>query len=153
MTTAVIHADIREPQKVLNHPVVREYLDFTRPVGLLMLSILHHLHDSEDPAGIAATMREALVPGSHLAIIHFWDPGAEHPDVSAKVREAERVFNETMGTGRWRTKDEVMAYFGNFQLVEPGLVPLAEWRPVPDETTEQKDSYYTMIGGVGRKPN
>jgi len=61
------------------------------------------------------------------------------------------VFNENLGTGRWRTREEIMAYLGDFELVEPGLVPLAEWRPVPDETSTQTNSYYTMIGGVARK--
>jgi hypothetical protein len=119
---------------------------------LLLLSILHHLHDSEDPGRIAATLRDALPPGSYLAIIHFWDPVEEHPHVSAKVHQAEQVFNETMGTGRWRRRAEIEAYFGDFEMVEPGLVPLAEWRPDAKDTAEQKDSYYTMIGGVARKP-
>ena len=150
-TTAVIEADIREPRQILDHEVVRDQLDFTRPIGLLMLSILHHLHDDEGPGAIAATLRDALPSGSYLAIIHFWDPADEHPDVSAKTRDAERVFNENLGTGRWRTRKEIMAYLGDFELVEPGLVPLAEWRPVPDETSTQTNSYYTMIGGVARK--
>lgn len=151
-TSTVIQADLREPEQILSHPVVAEYLDFTRPVGLLLLSILHHVNDDEDPERIARVLRDALPSGSYLAIVHFWDPADEHPDVSAKTREAERVFNENLGTGRWRTRKEIMAYLGDFELVEPGLVPLAEWRPVPDETSTQTNSYYTMIGGVARKP-
>ncbi len=152
LTTTVIQADLREPGEILKHPVVREYLDFGKPIGLLMLSILHHINDAEDPEGIAQTLRAALPSGSYLGIIHFWDPAGEHPDISAKVHQAERVFNETLGTGRWRTRDEIMAYLGDFELVEPGLVPLAEWRPVPGEVNEQRDSYYTMLCGVARKP-
>ncbi|WP_433379482.1 SAM-dependent methyltransferase [Actinoplanes sp. CA-142083] len=151
-TTAVVQADIREPQQILDHDVVRDQLDFTEPIGLLMLSILHHLNDDEDPGAVAATLRDALPSGSHLAIIHFWDPAEEQPEVAAKVVDAERVFNETLGTGRWRRRDEVQAYFGDFELVEPGLVPLAEWRPNDKDKAEQTDSYYTMIGGVARKP-
>jgi hypothetical protein len=149
--STVIEADIRSPQEILDHPVVRERLDFTEPVGLLLLSILHHLHDAEDPGRIAATLRAALPSGSHLAIIHFWDPAEEHPHISTKVHEAEQVFNDTMGTGRWRRRAEIEAYFGDFEMVEPGLVPLAEWRPDAEAAAEQKDSYYTMIGGVARK--
>jgi hypothetical protein len=151
-TTTVIQGDIREPEEILRHPVVGEYLDFTQPVGLLLMSILHHVNDNEGPDRIARVLRDALPSGSHIAIIHLWDPREEHPDISAKVHEAERVFNETMGTGRWRTRDEIRAYLGDFELIEPGLVPLAEWRPVPGETNEQKDSYYTMLAGVARKP-
>jgi hypothetical protein len=151
-TTTVIEADVRAPEKILDHQAVRERIDFDEPVGLLLLSILHHVHDSEDPAGIAATLRNALPSGSYLAIIHFWDPAEEHPQISAKVRQAEQVFNETMGTGRWRLREEIEGYFGDFEMVEPGLVPLAEWRPDGQDPSDQKETYYTMIGGVARKP-
>jgi hypothetical protein len=151
-TTTVIEGDVRTPEKILEHQVVRERIDFTQPVGLLLLSILHHVHDSEDPAGIAATLRDALPSGSYLAIIHFWDPAGEHPQVSAKVHEAERVFNETLGTGRWRLREEIEGYFGDFELVEPGLVPVADWRPDGLDDADQKDAHYTMIGGLARKP-
>jgi hypothetical protein len=147
----VIEGDLRSPEKILEHPIVREHLDFSTPVGLLLLSILHHLHDSEDPAGITATLRDALPSGSYLALIHFWDPAEEHPDISAKVHEAERVFNETMGTGRWRRRAEIEAYFGDFEMVEPGLVPVAEWRPDTEPPPEKNVSYYTMLGGMARK--
>ncbi|WP_030435356.1 SAM-dependent methyltransferase [Actinoplanes subtropicus] len=150
-STAVVQADVREPRQILDDEVVRGLLDFKKPIGLLMLSILHHLHDEENPGAVAATLRDALAAGSHLAIIHFWDPADEQPAVSVKVADAERVFNETLGTGRWRTRAEVQAYFGDFELVEPGLVPLAEWRPDGEDKAEQTDSYYTMIGGVARK--
>ncbi|MBM7489345.1 SAM-dependent methyltransferase [Micromonospora luteifusca] len=150
-TSALIEADIRSPETILAHPVVREKLDFTRPIGLLLFSVLHHLHDAEDPGGIAATLRDALPPGSHLAITHFWDPAEEHPETSARVRESERVFNEGLGTGRWRRRVEIEAFFGDFELIEPGLVPLAEWRPDGEAVAEQKETYYTMLAGVARK--
>jgi hypothetical protein len=152
VTTTIVQSDLRQPEEILKHPVVHEYLDFTQPIGLLLLSILHHINDSEDPGQIAGILREALPSGSYLAIIHFWDPAEEHPEISVKVHEAERVFNETLGTGRWRTRDEILAYLGDFELVEPGLVPLAEWRPDPYGTVQQADSYYTMLCGLARKP-
>jgi len=152
LNTAVIEADIRSPMGIIEHPVVRSRLDFTQPVGLLLLSILHHVHDTEDPGGIAATLRDALPSGSYLAIIHFWDPDEEHPHISLKVREAERVFNETLGTGRWRSRADIEGYFGDFELLEPGLVPVAEWRPDEKPAPEKNVSYYTMLGGMARKP-
>jgi SAM-dependent methyltransferase len=150
-TTTVIQADLREPEAILAHPVVRDYLDFDKPLGLLLFSILHHLHDDEEPGRIAATLRDALPSGSYLGIIHFWDPADEHPETSAKVGDAERVFNETLGTGRWRRRDEIEAFFGDFELVDPGLVALGDWRPNSEAAAEQKDSYYTMAGGLARK--
>jgi trans-aconitate methyltransferase len=150
-TTTVVRADVRDPAAVLSHPEVRESIDFSEPVGLLMLAILHHLNDHEDPGGVAARLRQELVPGSHLAISHFHDPGQEHPEASAKAQQVEKIFNETLGTGRWRTRAEILSYFGEFELLEPGLVPLAEWRPDAEPPPDQTDTYYTFVGGLARR--
>lgn len=151
-TTTVIQADIREPDKILDHPEVRRLIDFTEPVGLLLFSILHHLNDDEDPGGIADRLRAALPPGSYVAVSHFHNPGAEHPVVSQQAAEAERIFNENLGTGRWRTGEEILAYFGDMEVLEPGLVPLVEWRPDVYDNHEVGITYYTYVGGVARKP-
>jgi SAM-dependent methyltransferase len=149
--TIVVQGDAREPAALLADPQVTKALDFSRPIGLLMLGILHHVNDTEDPLSIAERFRSALVPGSFLAIDHFHDPGEAHPDISRRARAVEKVFNETMGTGRWRRYDEILAYFGDFELVDPGLVPVCEWRLDPEERFAQTDTYYTLIGGVARK--
>jgi hypothetical protein len=151
-TTTVIEADMRRPDDILKNPVVAEFIDFSQPVGVLLLSILHHVHDEEDPAGIAARFRDAVPSGSYLAVAHFRDPGAAHPEVSAKAKEVERIFNQTLGTGRWRTQEEILAYFGDWELLEPGLTPMAEWRPDSDQQPEQTDTYHTFVGGLARKP-
>ncbi len=153
-TTTVVQGDVRHPADIVNDPAVRALIDFDQPVGLLMFAILHHVNDDEDPAGVARYLREAVAPGSHLAISHFHNPGAEHPDVARDVARAEELFNRTMGTGRWRTRAEILSYFGDFDLLEPGLVPLPEWRPDLTEPTItlQPNTYYTFVGGVARKP-
>ncbi len=151
-TVKVVQADVRQPEEILRHPDVREMIDFDQPVGLLLFAILHHLSDAEDPAGVVARLRAAVPSGSHLAVSHFHDPGDEHPDASKKALLVEKIFNQTLGTGRWRTRDEILAYFGDFDVLEPGLVPLAEWRPDTDEASEQSDTYHTFVGGLARKP-
>jgi hypothetical protein len=150
--TIVVQADLREPEELLANPQVQKFIDFDRPVGLLMFAILHHLNDDEDPVGVSARLRAALPSGSYLAINHFHNPGDRLPDVARKAYAVEKIFNESLGTGRWRTHDEILAYFGDFELVEPGLVPVSDWRPEPDEHFEQTDTYHTIIGGVARKP-
>ncbi|WP_245647240.1 SAM-dependent methyltransferase [Microtetraspora niveoalba] len=151
-TTTVIQADIRQPQEIVNHPDLRRLVDFSQPVGLLLFGILHHLNDDEDPEGVAAQYREALAPGSHVAISHFHNPGAALPEVAEQAAAAEKLFNENLGTGRWRTREEILAFFGDFELLDPGLVPLPEWRPGPDDHAEQGITYHTFAGGVARKP-
>ncbi|MGW4412712.1 SAM-dependent methyltransferase [Nonomuraea sp. NPDC004702] len=150
-STTVIEADIRRPDDVLDHPETRQLLDLDEPVGLLLFGILHHLSDEEDPAGIAARLVGRLAPGSHVAVSHFHNPMEERPEVSRQAFEAERLFNDTMGTGRWRTREEILGFFDGLELLEPGLVPLAEWRPEPGYRPALGITYHTFLGGVGRK--
>ncbi|WP_405087998.1 SAM-dependent methyltransferase [Microbispora sp. NBC_01389] len=151
-STTVIEADIRDPESILNHPAMRDLIDFTQPVALLLFAILHHVNDHEDPHAIAARFREALPSGSYLALSHFHNPGPSMPEVSAQATTAEKLFNENLGTGRWRTRDEILAYFGDMELLEPGVVPLAEWRPDPGEPVDRGITYHTWLGGLARKP-
>jgi hypothetical protein len=154
-TAEVINADIREPDKILEHPDVRRLIDFDKPVGLLLLAILHHVNDDEDPAGIAAHLIGALPSGSYVAISHFHDPGEAHPDASRKALAVEKIFNERLGTGRWRSAAEILSYLPGLEVLEPGLVPMEEWRPDPDDDAEpvdQSDTYYTFVGVLARKP-
>jgi SAM-dependent methyltransferase len=151
-TTTVVEADVRRPDDILDNPAVREFVDFTKPVALLMLAVLHHVRDDDGPGDIAAKLRARLAPGSYLALSHFRDPGSLDPAVSANAHEVERVFNATLGTGRWRLQEEILSYFGDFELFDPGLVPLADWRPEPgDARPAQTDTYLTFVGGVARK--
>ncbi|MEU5869823.1 MULTISPECIES: SAM-dependent methyltransferase [unclassified Nonomuraea] len=150
--TTVIEADIRRPDDILDHPETRQLIDLDEPVGLLLFGILHHLSDEEDPAGIARRLVARLAPGSHVAVSSFHNPMEERPEVSRQAFEAERLFNDTMGTGRWRTREEILAFFDGLELLEPGLVPLAEWRPEPGYRPDLGITYHTFLGGVGRKP-
>ncbi|MEU4335941.1 SAM-dependent methyltransferase [Micromonospora lupini] len=152
-TATVIQADVRAPQEILHHPEVRRFLDLDRPIGLLLFAILHHLGDDEDPRAVAAELIDALPSGSYVAISHFRDPGERDPEGSRKAREVERVFNESLGTGRWRTDEEILSFVDGLTLLEPGLVPLAEWRPEPDAPAPtQTDTYHTFVGLLARKP-
>ncbi|MGN9840421.1 SAM-dependent methyltransferase [Nonomuraea sp. H19] len=151
-STTVVEADLRDPDAILNHPEVTRLIDFNEPVGLLLFGILHHLADDEDPAGTTAHLMNRLAPGSHLAVSHFHNPGAALPEVSRQAYSAEKIFNETLGTGRWRTREEILAYFDGLELLEPGLVPLPEWRPEAGDRAEPGITYHTFVGAVARKP-
>src|SRR5262249_29902717 len=82
----VIQADTRRPVEVLENPETQGWIDFSKPVGLLMLAILHHLNDDEDPGAVARAYRDAVPSGSYVAISHFCDPGERHPDASTKAK-------------------------------------------------------------------
>ena len=151
--TTIIEGDVRDPDSILDDRKVREFIDFSRPVGLLMLAILHHFHDDEDPGAIAGRFIDALPPGSFVAISHFHNPGDAMPDVAASALSVEKIFNEHLGTGRWRSHDEILAYFHGTVMLEPGIVPVAAWRPdLNDPQLLQPNTYYTFVGGLSRKP-
>jgi S-adenosyl methyltransferase len=149
-TTTVITRDVRRPREVLADPEVGKYVDFGRPLGLLLFAILHHINDGEDPGGIARVLREALPSGSFLAISHFCDVSREYPDEAKRTAATEKIFNELLGTGRWRRREEIAGYLGDFELVEPGLVPLQDWRPDPNDPGEPF-AHHWLVGGVARK--
>ena len=148
VTTEVVTADLRRPAEILEHPDIHNFLDFGKPMGLLLTAVLHHLDDKSDPGGIMAALRDALVPGSYLVLSSFALPGPDHPQETRLVHEVERIMHDQLGTGYWREADVVREWFGDWTLVEPGLVPLAEWRP---DDRDDRLVAHSLIGGVARK--
>ncbi len=150
-TTQVITADVRRPEDIIGNAMVRRFLDFDRPIGLLLFAVLHHVNDDEDPAGITRQLRDKLPPDSFMAISHFHNPGDAHPEYAAMAIEAEKVFSENLGTGRFRTREEILAFFGDFELLEPGLVPYNDWRPDDGVFPVPEAMRHLALGGVARK--
>jgi len=150
-TTHIIKGDARKPAAIFDDPLVRNFIDFSQPVGMLLLSILHHVADDEDPGAIARAFRNAVAPGSYLALSHFCNPGAANPKESEIAVESERLFTQNFGTGRWRTTEEITAFFGDFRLVSPGLVPLALWRPDKPREGEMPGFFHRFVGGIAVK--
>jgi SAM-dependent methyltransferase len=150
--TAAIQADLREPDRVLGHPEVRELIDFDQPVALLLMAILHFFPDDQDPLGIVARFRDALPAGSYLAISHGtrdiperWDLSPEAmAEMGAKV---ERLYQLTTASLVTRTRAEVERFFDGFDLLEPGVVEIQRWRP-DERGSILPGGFY---GGVGRK--
>jgi hypothetical protein len=150
-TTDIVALDVRRPDEILADPVVRRLIDFGRPVGLLLIAILHHIEDHDDPAWIAARLREAMPPASYLAISSFRMPGPELPELRAQTIEGEKLLVGTLGSGRWREDEEIITWFGDWELLEPGWVSLAEWRPAVHGRIRRDEVYHSFFGGVARK--
>lgn len=147
----IINADIRDPAEILTDPTVLSLIDFDKPVGLLMLSILHHIEDDDDPGWIAARFREAMSADSYLAISSFRMPGAEAAELRPVTVANEKVATEGFGSARWREEEEIRGWFGDWELVPPGLVSLADWRPDDQTRTERDEIYHSFFGGLARK--
>ena len=150
LTTEVVTADVRRPAEIVGHPEIRGFLDFSEPIGLLLVAVMHHVDDKDEPDAIMAALRGALPHGSYLAISSFARPGPEHPEEQGVAREVERIFRDQLGTGYWRPADEIRGWFGDWTMVEPGLVPLSQWRP--DAVRDAPSPLmHGLIGGVARK--
>jgi hypothetical protein len=148
-TTEVVTADLRRPTEIVGHADIRGFLDLGEPVGLLLIAVMHHVDDKDDPDAIMATLRASLPRGSYLVISSFARPGPEYPAEEHLVQEIEQILHDQLGTGHWREADVVRGWFGDWTLIEPGLVPLAQWRP--DGTGEPPLIAHGLIGGVARK--
>ncbi|MBV9382625.1 MAG: SAM-dependent methyltransferase [Streptosporangiaceae bacterium] len=150
-TTDIVLGDVRRPAEILADPAVRALIDFGRPAGLLLIAILHHIDDHDNPGRIAAELRDAMAPGSYLAISSFHMPGPEFPELRAATIEGEKLLMGTLGSGRWREYGEILSWFGDWELLEPGLVSLMEWRPPVRGRIRRDEIYHSFYGGVARK--
>jgi O-methyltransferase involved in polyketide biosynthesis len=153
--TSVVAGDVRDPHAILADPEVRAHLDLDRPVGLLLVAVLHFVTEQEDPSRIVAAFRDALAPGSHLVLSHVADPGdRERPDGlrdparAAATRHAAQVYESLAGPFALRTATEIEALFDGFELVPPGVVPANQWRADRRRPTRA----VPILAGVGRLP-
>ena len=142
--TSVVLADLRDPRTVLDHPEVRRVIDFDEPVALLLVAILHFITEAEDPDAIVATLRDALPAGSLLVLSHA--TGDLHED---RREGAAAVYNNATATMNPRTRARVLDFFGDFTLLDPGLVLVPDWQP--DEPPEQDAPPIGIYGGVALK--
>jgi hypothetical protein len=142
--TGFVLADVREPEAILDHPIIKSLITFDRPVAVLMIAVLHFLGDRDEPGRIVATLRDALPSGSYFALSHGTaDYAVEDTD------EANRVYRNSTAALNLRPYSEVAAFLDGFDLVEPGLVTVADWRP---DGTDADPFRFGIYGAVGRKP-
>ncbi|MFF9165395.1 MULTISPECIES: SAM-dependent methyltransferase [unclassified Streptomyces] len=141
--TDYLDEDLRNVDAILEHAA--KTLDFSRPIGLMLLGVVIFVGDEEDPYGLVRRLLEALPSGSHLVLSHT----VTHPEMP-DVDEAVKFWNEH-GTPKLtqRTPQDVTRFFDGLELLEPGVVSCSRWRP--DSTDGPEPEEVAMFGGVGRK--
>ncbi len=145
--SAVLQANPLHVDEILTADLTRALLDITRPVCLLA-PMLHFIPDSGDPAGMLASYRDRLVPGSGLVLLHV-TTDADPPGLT----EAIEIYETTKFRVHPRTRAQVARMCEGFDLVEPGLVGYADWRPQgPADVSTNSAINTTLYGAVGRKP-
>ncbi|MEU6315938.1 SAM-dependent methyltransferase [Streptomyces sp. NPDC047014] len=155
--TGVVAADLRKPRQILAAPEVGRILDLDRPVALMLVAVLHFLEDEDDPYEAVAELREALAPGSMLILTHASYEGI--PLTEEVAGGAVGVYRDIRNPLVMRTGEQIKGFFDGFEMVEPGLVSMPDWRPDRSEGAEAaedaetpEDPYaFSGYGGVGRK--
>jgi O-methyltransferase involved in polyketide biosynthesis len=138
----VMSGDVLQPEKLLAD-AAREGIDFSQPVAVLILGLLHFVPDSADPYSAVATIRNALPPGSYLGLSH----GEDSPDGNAIAA----TYRDAGITGRTRVRADILRFFGDFELLPPGLTGVAEWRAEPGDFEPDIDALRPLAGGVAHK--
>ncbi len=139
----MVHADITKPALVLGDQATRGLIDFDQPVGLLAVTTGHYV--LEDAAGVFRTYQDAVPSGSYLAITHLSNDFIETDEITETMRRSQ---NHVMP----RNREEVMALFGDWELVEPGLTTTSQWRPErAEDLPEDAGRRDALYAGVARK--
>ena len=145
--TTAIRGDVRDVDAILADPETQRLLDLDRPLGVLLLGVLHFVPDADDPAGIVARLRDAISPGSYVALVN-----ATHEDQPPEVIEAQKLSARTGTPIHLRSRAELQAQFAGLSLVEPGLVHLPLWRPDSPLDIDTRPERFGALAGVAWKP-
>jgi O-methyltransferase involved in polyketide biosynthesis len=139
---SVALADLRDPAALLADPHVSGHLDLAEPVAVLLVSILHFVPDEDDPWALIARLRDATAPGSHLVVSHLTLDGVD----TAPAEQGTQVYRRSSAPIVPRTRADILRLFDGYELLDPGLVWIGEWRPEPGD-----DHVSHGYGGVGVK--
>ena len=145
-TTVYIQDDLRNPEGIVRQAAVT--LDFSLPTALVLVGLLHHFRDEDDPFSIVARLVDAVPSGSYVVISHL----AKDIQAEEMAMAAEHL-NEAMEEP-WIPRDhaDVVRFFDGLELVEPGVVQVDGWRPAADAPPVSDDWVNPLYVGVGRKP-
>jgi hypothetical protein len=144
-STVVVTADLMEPEQVLGSAEVAGFIDLSRPLGLIMNAIVHHILDEEDPYGIVARYKGTMPSCSYLLLTHF-------SNSSPEARGLEQVLLRTLGRGQLRSREQITRFFDGLDLVEPGVVHLPDWHPDEPVSRPLDISGLLYLGALARKP-
>jgi len=143
--TGYLDADARDAGTILAEAA--KLLDFSQPVGVMLVAILQFIEDKDDPYGIVARLMEAVPPGSYMVVSH---PPSDMQRLAPGLAEALAKLSQAMVQRVTpRSREQVTRFFNGVDLVEPGVVPIQQWRPDSDLEAAARAG---MWGGVGRKP-
>ncbi len=144
--TIVVEGDLRRPAEILADESLRAHIDLNRPVAVLLFGILYFLPEEDKPHAVVAELRDAIAPGSYVALSHV---------VSEDRPEAFRTASDIYGAALRRpgepyfTRESIQAFFDGMDMIDPGLVYVRDWHT---DGTDDESPRTWMLGGLARKP-
>nr|BFE58891.1 SAM-dependent methyltransferase [Dactylosporangium thailandense] len=142
--TAYVDADLRDPERILGDPALKATIDLSRPVALILVAVVHFLPDADEPYEIVQRLLSALAPGSFLVMSHATTDGLA-PELAAQIQSGRH------GPGKLRDRAEFAGFLEGLDLLEPGIVSVAEWRAEGEPGPRPTFDEVAVWGAVGRK--
>jgi SAM-dependent methyltransferase len=143
----VLQADLRRPRDILDSAQRRALIDLSRPVGVLMVAVLHFVPESDRPDELIRQFHDAVRPGSHLVISH--GTAESRPEQAAQLA---RLYRSSADQATYRSRDRVRELFDGWDLVDPGVVWVQDWHPDWTDDSRLDPSTNSWAAAVGRKP-
>jgi S-adenosyl methyltransferase len=140
------YGDIRYPRNIAFDTKIREVIDFSRPIGVLFIAVLHFVTDAEEPHKSVAVLRDCIASGSYIAISHITSEGTP-PEVMTTIQDA---YSQARAPAVFRDRPQIDAFFTGLELVKPGLVEVSAWRG--NNRKPATPHALRFLGGIGRKP-
>src|SRR5579859_491543 len=147
--TAALRGDVRHADEFVERADVRELIDFDRPIGVLLVALLHFVPEDDIAYATVRSLRDAIPSGSYIVITH----AATEQNEQGRLNTVEELYQHASSPFHFRSRAQIEAFFDGFELVEPGLVYIPLWRPESDEDLLLDDPRRSNgYIGVGRKP-
>jgi S-adenosyl methyltransferase len=143
----VLQADLHRPLDIVRHPDVTDLLDFSKPIAVVLAAVLHFISEADDPYAIVGQLRDSVVSGSYIALSHATQP-AEQAEELETIRQ---TFQRSPVSLHYRSLEQVARLLTGMDIVEPGIVPTADWHPADDESASGSWSVL-LAAAVARKP-
>jgi S-adenosyl methyltransferase len=140
--TVAINGDLRDPEQILTHPALQELINFTEPVAILLVAVLHFLRDDDKPHEVVDMLKRAMPVGSYLVLSHVTSDNIP----AEAARDVRDLYEQTTAPGTARTRPEIERFFDGMEMVEPGVVNVCNW-----QTWMRLPSPAIFYGGVARK--
>ncbi|GAA1205016.1 SAM-dependent methyltransferase [Prauserella alba] len=147
-----IAADVMQPDELWSRVMATGLIDRDEPVVMLVNAVLHFLKDDADPDRLLDFYRRQLPAGSLLVLSQMTNENPASEAERTALDDLVDYYENTTNPGQLRTSEEFARFFGDFALVDPGLVYAPAWRPDEDTLFAQVPSASRVLGGVARKP-